>query len=78
MKTAVSIPDHLFHQADAFARRFKKSRSQVYREALTEYLARREPDSVTTAIDAVLDDVGTEIDPWIAEVSRAALERSEW
>jgi len=78
MKTAVSIPDELFRRADAFARKFKKSRSQVYREALAEYLARREPNAVTAALDAVIADVGAEIDPWAAAASRAALERSEW
>jgi antitoxin MazE6 len=78
MKTAVSIPDQLFRRADAFARRFKKSRSQVYREALTEYLARREPDSVTASWDQVIEEVGTGTDPWVAAVSRAALERTEW
>lgn len=78
MKTAVSIPDDLFRRADAFARRFRKSRSQLYREALAEYLARRDPDEITAAWNEVVDDIGTEIDPWFAEASRAALERIEW
>jgi antitoxin MazE6 len=49
MKTAVSIPDSLFWRAEQLARRSGKSRSQLYREALAEYLARREPDPVTGA-----------------------------
>ncbi|MBK8295132.1 MAG: ribbon-helix-helix protein, CopG family [Solirubrobacterales bacterium] len=43
MKTAVSIPDELFAQADQLADRMGKSRSEVYREALADYVARREP-----------------------------------
>ena len=78
MKTAVSIPDKLFRQADALARRLGKSRSQVYREALAEYLARREPAAVTVALDHTVDEVGTEVDAWTAEAGRAALEHSEW
>jgi hypothetical protein len=30
MKTAVSLPDVLFEEAEMFARRLKKSRSQLY------------------------------------------------
>jgi metal-responsive CopG/Arc/MetJ family transcriptional regulator len=36
MKTAVSIPDRIFREAERHARRSKKSRSQLYAEALVE------------------------------------------
>lgn len=78
MKTAVSIPDELFHRADALARTHGKSRSQVYQEALAEYLLRRDEQSITDSLNDVIDQVGTEVDPWLAEVSRQTLERSEW
>lgn len=78
MKTAVSIPDELFRRADALAQRLGMSRSHVYREALAEYVSRREPRSVTNALDEVVDDVGSETDPWAVEAVRQALERSEW
>jgi metal-responsive CopG/Arc/MetJ family transcriptional regulator len=78
MKTAVSIPDDLFRRADDLARRLGKSRSQVYREALTEYLLRRDSRSVTTTLDDAVTDVGDEIDPWFDEAGRRAVERSEW
>ena len=78
MKTAVSLPDELFERAEELAARLGKSRSQVYREALAEYLFRREPQSVTAALDAVVDDVGPEADGWLAEAGRRGLEHSEW
>lgn len=78
MKTAVSIPDDLFRRADQLAQRLGKSRSQVYREALAEYLWRREPRSVTGAIDELVDELGPSADAWLAEAGRRALERSEW
>lgn len=77
MKTAVSLPDDLFLQAERFARKLGKSRSQIYREALAEYLLRRDRDEVTSALDAVVGDVG-QPDAWAAQASRAVLERSEW
>ena len=78
MKTAVSIPDELFHRADELARKRGKSRSQVYQEALAEYLLRRDEQSITDSLNEVVDEVGAEVDPWLAEASRQTLERSEW
>ena len=79
MKTAVSIPDDLFRRADELARSVGKSRSQLYQDALAEYLLRRDQRSITESINAVVDELGTEVvDPWLAEASRRALERVEW
>ena len=78
MKTAVSIPDELFRKADELARQLGKSRSQVYREALAEYLLRRDPEAITRAMDEALGDLGPTTDHWLAQAGRRALERSEW
>lgn len=80
MKTAVSIPDDLFQRADELADRLGKSRSQLYREALADYVARREPGAITEAINAVVDELGTydEDTEWVAEAARRTLLRSEW
>lgn len=78
MKTAVSIPDSLFERAEALAQRLGKSRSQVYREALADYVARREPDAVTGSLDEVVDGLGGRADGWSGEAARRLLEQSEW
>ncbi len=78
MKTAVSIPDDLFRRADELAGRLGKSRSEVYREALADYVARRDPGAVTRALDAIADDLTAEGDAFVTQAARQALERSEW
>lgn len=78
MKTTVSIPDELFSQAEAMARHTGKSRSELYQEALSEYLLRRDPRGVTQAMDETLVDTDQELDPWSTEAGRQILERSEW
>jgi predicted transcriptional regulator len=78
MKTAVSIPDELFRQADELAGRLGKSRSEVYREALADYLARREPAAVTRALDELADELAAEGGQFAETAARQALERSEW
>jgi predicted transcriptional regulator len=78
MKTAVSIPDELFRRADELAQRVGKSRSQVYREALAEYLYRRETRAVREALDELVDELEPGRDPWLDEAGRRALDRTEW
>jgi metal-responsive CopG/Arc/MetJ family transcriptional regulator len=79
MKTAVSVPDDLFAQADRLARRSRRSRSEVYSAALREYLARHAPDEVTAGLNAVLVDVGQlDTDAFAGAAARRTLESSEW
>jgi len=78
MKTAVSIPDEVFEKVERLARRTRKSRSQLFSDALREYLARHAPDEITAAINEVCASLGDEVDPFVARAARRTLERSEW
>jgi metal-responsive CopG/Arc/MetJ family transcriptional regulator len=78
MKTAVSIPDDIFKKAERLARRMKKSRSQLFSNALADYVARHAPDHVTEAMNQVCDEVGGELDEFSTAASRRTLERIEW
>jgi hypothetical protein len=78
MKTAISIADDVFHRAERYARRSKKSRSELYSAAVAEYLARHDADAVTEAINQVLDEVGETADPFVAAAGRRILKRTEW
>ena len=78
MKTAISISDDLFDEADRLAKRLKTSRSQLYSHALREYVARHAPDHVTKTMDRVCDEVGQEVDEFVSSAAQRVLERSEW
>ncbi len=78
MKTAISIPDKIFREAERLSRRLKKSRSQIYAEAVTEYVARHDPDAVTEAMNRVCEAVDTYPDPAVADAARRILEGVEW
>jgi metal-responsive CopG/Arc/MetJ family transcriptional regulator len=78
MKTAISIPDKIYRDAERLSRRLKKSRSQVYTEAVTEYVARHDPDAVTEAINKVCAAIDPCPDPAISVAARRILEGSEW
>ena len=79
MKTAVSLPDDVFHGAERYAKRTRKSRSQLYAEALAEYLARHAPDEVTDHMNAVVERLGgSEPDGFVADAARRVLKGVEW
>jgi metal-responsive CopG/Arc/MetJ family transcriptional regulator len=79
MKTAVSLPDRVYREAEGYAKRTRRSRSQLYAEALTEYLARHAPDEVTEAMNAVVDDLGDATpDTFVQQAGRRMLRSVEW
>lgn len=78
MKTAISLPDKVYRQADRLARKMGKSRSALYREALAEYVSRHDADAVTEAMNRVIARVGGRVDPFVREAGRRLLERTEW
>ena len=78
MKTAISIPDVIFEQAEELAARTKRSRSQLFSDAMREYLTRHSGEETTDAMNRVVDAVGGSVEPFIAEASRRTLKRMEW
>lgn len=75
MKTAISVPDDVFEESERLAARTGKSRSQLYTEAMREYLARHDPDSVTDKINEVVDHLPPTEDRFVAETTRSLLAR---
>lgn len=78
MKTAVSLPDELFEEAERLARRLGRSRSRLYRDALAEYVAKHDPDDLTHRIDDALIAAGDSIDPFVTATARRGLARVDW
>lgn len=78
MKTAISIPDDLFADAERLARELGQSRSQLYSRAVREYVARHSADRVTAALDAVCADDAVAESGFVARAARRTFERTEW
>jgi antitoxin MazE6 len=72
MKTAVSIPDDLFAEADALAEELGVSRSRLYALAVAEYLARHRDADITDR----LNEVYAKEDGALDDALRAAQARS--
>jgi metal-responsive CopG/Arc/MetJ family transcriptional regulator len=78
MKTAISLPDELFAEAEALAADLGISRSRLYAAAVWEYLARHRPEAVTAALDRVYADRDDHADPAVAAAAARVLADVEW
>ena len=78
MKTAISIPDDVYEEAERLATELQTSRSQLYSRALQEFVARHAPDRLTEAMNRVVDEVGPEIDEFSQRAAYRVLEQVEW
>jgi len=59
MKTAISLPDELFHEVDACSRRLKVSRSRFFAVAARAFLSRQQaPADATAAWNDVIARAG--------------------
>ena len=77
MKTAISIPDDVFAEAERLARRLKTSRSELYSRALREYVARHGSERVTEALDKLCEALPSE-KAFAGAAARRTLRRSPW
>ena len=78
MKTAVSIPDPIFHDAEALAKRLGMSRSELFSRALTAYLEAHKHDSVREALDTIYSQDASSLDEPLAHMQWASLPKEDW
>jgi len=81
MKTAISIPDEVFAEAERLAKRQKKSRSKLYADAIREYISRHDPDEITESWNRLYNDpeaADPELDAFVDEAARRILKNVEW
>jgi metal-responsive CopG/Arc/MetJ family transcriptional regulator len=78
MKTAISIPDPLFREAERLTKRLRIPRSRLYARALEEYLQRQRSKGIKEALDAVYGSESSELDPDLAAATHHLLAREKW
>jgi len=79
VKTAISIPDPLFHAADQMAKRLGVSRSELFQRAVQAFLKEHREAGVTEALNAVYGEEGSgRLDPVLEQLQLASLPQDEW
>jgi len=78
MKTAISIPDPLFQAAEIFAKRLKKSRSELYAEAVSEYINTHKNQDVTKTLNEIYAHESSNIDQELYRMQSQTVTKDEW
>ena len=77
MKVAISVPDPLFKAADLLARKLKKSRSQLYSEAVAAYLGSKGADAVRDKLNEIYSVHDSTPDPALLQLVVNAMDPNE-
>jgi metal-responsive CopG/Arc/MetJ family transcriptional regulator len=78
MKTAISIPDEVYHSADQLAKRLGMSRSELYSKAVSNYINAHKNEAVTKALDQIYAKEKSKIDPVINVMQLRSLPKEGW
>ena len=78
MKTAISLPDSVFKQADHLATKMHVSRSQLYVMALVKFINEHQGSDITKKIDDYISKHGQPIDSVFINGALTDMRRVEW
>jgi predicted transcriptional regulator len=78
MKFAISVPDEVFEAGEHLARQLGISRSQLYSDALANYLSARAAQDVTARLNAIFSAQPSGLDPALSRAQLKTLADEAW
>ena len=78
MKTAISIPDQIFNDAEGLAIRLGISRSQLYAKAVAEYTKLRKTENITEILNKVYSVEDSTLDKELSSMQFGSLGKDGW
>jgi metal-responsive CopG/Arc/MetJ family transcriptional regulator len=78
MKTAISIDENVYTEAEDTARELGLSRSKLYTLAIEEYIQNHKPDMVMEQLNTVYGKRDSEMDSDLKRSQLDLLSRAEW
>jgi metal-responsive CopG/Arc/MetJ family transcriptional regulator len=78
MKTAISLPDPVFEEAELLARQLGISRSELYTNALKAYLQKYNRDEILGKLNQIYSEESSELDPVSAKIQLMSLPSENW
>lgn len=78
MKVAISLPDQVFSAAEKLAHRLRVSRSQLYAQALEQYVGERQESLVTEQLNAVYAARQEPMEPAVLTAQLEAIGHEAW
>lgn len=78
MKVAISLPDPVFNAAEQLAEQMQVSRSQLYAQAIAQYLQRVGSPAVTAKLNAIYGRESSAVDPAFVHAQSSVLDNEAW
>lgn len=78
MKVAISLPDPLFTAADHLAGQLHLSRSQLYAQAIAEFLEKRQEAAIVQKLNAVHGAPQEGVEPAVMKAQLRLLDDEAW
>ena len=78
MKVAISLPDPVFAAAEQLAKELRVPRSQLYAEAIAQYLDRRGSAAITAKLNNVYSEQQSEVPAEFASAQLVVVRNEAW
>ena len=78
MKTAISIPDDVFIQAEKVAQQLGISRSELYSQAIANFIKSYRSQTVTDVLNQVYAQEDSALDERVAAMQFDSISLGEW
>jgi hypothetical protein len=78
MKTAISINDAVFLEAEQTAQQLGLSRSKLYSMAIVEFVQAHNPDAITAKLNQVYSTAESGLDDDLIQANYDLLPKDEW
>ncbi len=78
MKVAVSVPDLIFNAAERLAKQRQMARSQLFTEALEEYVLRHGSDAITSKLNDIYSSEDSKVETTLFRAQLASLKHEKW
>jgi len=78
MKTAISISDEVFLEAEQTAQQLGLSRSRMYSMAIAEFIQTHNPDAITAKLNQVYNTAESGLDDDLIQANYDLLPRDAW
>jgi metal-responsive CopG/Arc/MetJ family transcriptional regulator len=78
MKVAISVPDPIFEAAELLAKQRRVPRSQLFAEALREYVSRHGSAAVTAKLNDVYAQEASAVEAPLAQAQYASIPHETW
>lgn len=78
MKVAISVPDPIFEAAELLAKQRRVPRSQLFAEALREYVSRHGATAVTARLNEIYAQEASAVEAPLAQAQYACVPHETW